>query len=92
MSAMGIEKGWRAVYTAQRGWAWIEDATGRRVADYVPEDVAPAIESLPDLLEALRDADTVLMMADRSNAWRCERDRCRERIATALGKAERVRP
>ena len=40
------------------------------------------------LREALQDADSVLQMADRSTAWKQERDRCRQRIAGALSEPQ----
>lgn len=41
-----------------------------------------------DLVEALEDADAVLLIADRSRAWQEERERVRARVRQALTKAK----
>lgn len=60
----------------------------RMISEEAERANARLIAVAPMLLEALEDADSVLLMADRSQAWREERDRCRARIAAALTAAK----
>ena len=57
-----------------------------------PRDYANAalIAAAPDLLDAVKDARNVLRLADRSNAWREERERVVAALDAALAKAERI--
>ena len=49
---------------------------------------ARLIAAAPELLDVARDARSVLRMADRSDAWRAERDRVVTKLEAAIAKAE----